>query len=724
MDLGLVKRNCDAGNYDSVAEAAEDIRLVWRNCMMYNPEGSAYHTLAHGLLNMFEQKYAKLGGVGASSPQTRRKKDAIDPDDNGNGKKPAAKTARAQRSLPTADGRKKKPAIRLKVRSPTRTAEDGTKKSTAVRSTARSVKRKRNAYTEELDSCTDSDDIMTSEEEERLEKRRMKDVEQRKKKKAESSTVKKDDDAAFAAVNEGEGISGEAHPPVVIHEIDSPPPGHLPSLWYSREQFLHVFVLEKVLGYKTRPVTTLEICESIKSEEGDEANAPPVLSAGGSFHLDFDNALKLKDKAIVDTANDFRKRREISRINPCGCPYVKEIAAKQELETSTSTGLGLKFKVVKSKSEREEVYLVKWRGRSYIHCSWERAGDLAKFDQSTQHGAARAKISKFIQGQVIALGPDWKKELEDARKAEASPVTHSHHSHKPTADSGTTISEANHVDEEIDDVDYFTPIFIEVDRICGCDESELDMTVLARQRALNFRAERDALKKREQEDCDEAKWFKGTQEDSAISPAKHKAVDENGEEYDPEDYVQYIVRWKGLQLTEATWEYWIDIKHDFVDEVEDFWLRQQAPSPDDAEEMSSERHPHPRSFKKLNESPVFGISNIKRQVAKLGDDEIIETPSDSDEGSVFKLRGYQLEGVNWLLWNWYNQRSCILADEMGLGKTIQSIGFLEGLQRLPKGSVRGPFREFLLDFTHYLNAALNLHWMSLFVPQSSLLHSL
>ena len=40
---------------------------------------------------------------------------------------------------------------------------------------------------------------------------------------------------------------------------------------------------------------------------------------------------------------------------------------------------------------------------------------------------------------------------------------------------------------------------------------------------------------------------------------------------------------------------------------------------------------------------------------------------------------YFTQGVNWLLWNWWNHRSSILADEMGLGKTIQTVGFLDQL---------------------------------------------
>ena len=32
------------------------------------------------------------------------------------------------------------------------------------------------------------------------------------------------------------------------------------------------------------------------------------------------------------------------------------------------------------------------------------------------------------------------------------------------------------------------------------------------------------------------------------------------------------------------------------------------------------------------------------------------------------LRDYQVQGINWLLFQWTQGRSCLLADEMGLGK--------------------------------------------------------
>ena len=45
-----------------------------------------------------------------------------------------------------------------------------------------------------------------------------------------------------------------------------------------------------------------------------------------------------------------------------------------------------------------------------------------------------------------------------------------------------------------------------------------------------------------------------------------------------------------------------------------------------------------------------------------------------------ELMKYQMDGLNWLYYQWYQQQNAILADEMGLGKTIQVIGFLATLK--------------------------------------------
>ena len=44
-----------------------------------------------------------------------------------------------------------------------------------------------------------------------------------------------------------------------------------------------------------------------------------------------------------------------------------------------------------------------------------------------------------------------------------------------------------------------------------------------------------------------------------------------------------------------------------------------------------------------------------------------------------ELMPYQLEGLNWLLYNFHKQKNVILADEMGLGKTIQIVSMVAAL---------------------------------------------
>ena len=64
-----------------------------------------------------------------------------------------------------------------------------------------------------------------------------------------------------------------------------------------------------------------------------------------------------------------------------------------------------------------------------------------------------------------------------------------------------------------------------------------------------------------------------------------------------------------------------------------------------------------------------------------------------EEGTEYKggntLRSYQIEGINWLTWNWANRRNSILADEMGRGKTVQSTMFM--YQVMKYYHLRAPF---------------------------------
>jgi hypothetical protein len=75
-----------------------------------------------------------------------------------------------------------------------------------------------------------------------------------------------------------------------------------------------------------------------------------------------------------------------------------------------------------SKIEMEDVLLIKWRGRSHLHCSWERPSDLELYD--TTNNTAKGKVKRYYQSQHMALGKDWRKVIEEGRKAASTAGHH------------------------------------------------------------------------------------------------------------------------------------------------------------------------------------------------------------------------------------------------------------------------------------------------------------
>ena len=60
MDLGTVKRKLERKQYYTAAECADDIRLIWSNCMTYNADGSDFWLLAKSFARRFEDRYRKI----------------------------------------------------------------------------------------------------------------------------------------------------------------------------------------------------------------------------------------------------------------------------------------------------------------------------------------------------------------------------------------------------------------------------------------------------------------------------------------------------------------------------------------------------------------------------------------------------------------------------------------------------------------------------------------
>ena len=512
------------------------------------------------------------------------------------------------------------------------------------RASIRTPKRERPSY-QELDD-TDSDFLADSDDEKTK-------IVKKKKKMAQPALLPDASVTAVAAVDKLAADS--ALPGLLSTGLEGPPEGELNTLWYSREVFLEVFALEKILAWKTRIVNQIEWIPETLPEDGPPTDRPHISPA---------DAKKWSNLALTNPLiwTDPGRRMEVSRIAPQECPIVMVMGA--EAEKLKESGPKFRMKPV-VETYKEEVFLVKWRGRSHLHASWERGSDIIKYDQS--NNTARNKIRRFVQSQEILLGFKWKEVLEDERATAASIHAHGEH--------------GSQVDADVAEEEYYPPGTTEVERILLCDESEMDLSLFAKQRALNAIREQELVQRRDNGTTIKWRSEEGLKDLLTELP------------WDPEDNVRYIVKWKGLPFAEMTWEYWRDIKRDAVTEAEDFWIRQKPPNQATIERCIRHQHPHMRDFRKIQESPVYGISKIDRPVADLG--QTMEAAKDDDEDvpidSGLRLRSYQLEGVNWLLFNWWNKRSCILADEMGLGKTIQSMAFIKTLQELPSTGVRGPY---------------------------------
>lgn len=123
-----------------------------------------------------------------------------------------------------------------------------------------------------------------------------------------------------------------------------------------------------------------------------------------------------------------------------------------------------------------------------------------------------------------------------------------------------------------------------------------------------------------------------------------------------ESIKHYLVKWRSLQYEDSTWELEEDVD---PLKIQQFETHKALPPKD---KWKPKKRPHPDLWVKLDASPKYKGANM--------------------------LREYQLEGLNWLLFSWYNSRNCILADEMGLGKTIQSLTFIHAVWEY---GIRGPF---------------------------------
>ncbi|KAF1984660.1 hypothetical protein K402DRAFT_405743 [Aulographum hederae CBS 113979] len=127
-----------------------------------------------------------------------------------------------------------------------------------------------------------------------------------------------------------------------------------------------------------------------------------------------------------------------------------------------------------------------------------------------------------------------------------------------------------------------------------------------------------------------------------------------------EDETEYFVKWKTLTYDYCTWEP-VSLVSELAQKEIDRYLDRSSMLP---ESKKSESNPATRGPpKKIEQQPSY---------IKHGD-----------------LREFQIQGINFLAYNWCKGNNVILADEMGLGKTVQTVSFMNWL-RHARGQ-QGPF---------------------------------
>eukprot|EP00808_Paulinella_micropora_P023964 g38931.t1 len=181
--------------------------------------------------------------------------------------------------------------------------------------------------------------------------------------------------------------------------------------------------------------------------------------------------------------------------------------------------------------------------------------------------------------------------------------------------------------EELYGGEYFDPSYLNVDRIIA--EKTVDIAEDAWRNALEG------------------------QEDVA---SKDVGIVQNGMRKVP----MYLVKWQRLSYSECTWEMATDIKNEM---------------------KLAEFHRFNR-FIPTRTGPTYTLQELQLRLTRW-------YPESPVYKSGHRLRDYQVEGLNWLIKNYLEQRNCILGDEMGLGKTVQVVSFLNHLVKVE--NVRGPF---------------------------------
>lgn len=290
------------------------------------------------------------------------------------------------------------------------------------------------------------------------------------------------------------------------------------------------------------------------------------------------------------------------------------------------------------------------------------AEESAEKSENDGESKAAAEVDAEADAEVDAKTDVVAEKADDAEKAAEKATPAEENTEKDENEKEKNASESGSSDDE-DEKDKPEPVYIEVDEYyvkyrnfsyLHC-EWRTEEELLKGDRRVSAKIRRFQIKQ-----AQHLNIFDNLEEDpfnpDFIEVDRVLDVSEHTDPVSGDVTKHFLVKWKSLPYEDCTWELACNVDEGKIEQMYRF---NKVPPKD---KWKPKRRPTPDQWKELPETPIYKNNNT--------------------------LRAYQLEGLNWLKFSWYNSHNCILADEMGLGKTIQSLTFVHSCYTY---GMRGPF---------------------------------
>jgi len=314
------------------------------------------------------------------------------------------------------------------------------------------------------------------------------------------------------------------------------------------------------------------------------------------------------------------------------------------------------FKKGKPPTVQVEEFYVKYKNLSYLHCDWRTEEELEKGDKRIGQKIKRFKMKKdnntsfdFLEDEPF--NPDY---CEVDRILDVNIIEEVIPDDPEVKPDETKAEEKKEKANKMPD-DVTTSVEKSEDAV---DSKQKEEETEEKPKAeIDPEDEKEERSQESETNADIAPPQKEEQAESQASEDKPSQPQEVAPKKTKTRTVyHFLVKWQALPYEESTWELEDDLD---PGKVKQFWRFREVPPKD---KTRHKKRPKAQDWKKLDSSLIFKNGNT--------------------------LREYQLEGLNWLTFCWYNGRNCILADEMGLGKTIQSLTFIN---EMVKYGIHSPY---------------------------------